>query len=129
MPGEAHHPSRQPERAIVVPRARRAPGAAALPLQTLVAPLLAQFQNGIIQIVGPPLCGKTTALRHLAAVLPLHLRAGLFDEPAFQHWLNAARDVIAIVATAQQKKLPALATFYLAEWTIDDCVEYLAAVH
>src|SRR3954466_2361826 len=130
MPGEAHHPSFiQPERAIVVPRARRAPGGATLPLQSLIEPMLDKCRNGMIQVVGPALSGKTTALAHLRAVLPNH-SFEVFDHPTrFYLTYAAASDGITIVATTEPTKLRALETFYLAEWTIDDCVAYLVAKH
>src|SRR3954454_10823597 len=115
-----------PKRAPVVPRARLSPGGAALPIPTLIAPLLDRCPNGIIQIVGPALSGKTTALQHLAAVLPQDRRIAIVDEPQYHHWTNTANDVVTILATQIEKKLPMLATFHLAEWGADDCVEYLA---
>src|SRR5437764_11737999 len=129
MPGEAHHPFIQPERAIVVPRARRAPGGAALPLDTLVEPVVENYQTGVIQIIGSPLAGKTTALRHLAAVLRRDRVIAFLDQPKHQRWLRASEYELVILATQFAAPVPTRAYFYLAEWTIDDCIEYLARMH
>src|SRR4051794_29292019 len=130
MPGDANHPtSIQPQRAIVVPRARRQPGAAALPLQTLVEPVFAEYQTGVIQLIAPALAGKTTALRHLAAVLRRDRALTFLDQAKHEHCLRASESALLILATQFSAPVPTRACFYLAEWTIDDCVEYLAAVH
>jgi uncharacterized protein YjbI with pentapeptide repeats len=119
----------QPQRAIVVPRARRTPGGAALPLQSLIEPLLAKCRTGVIQIVGPAMSGKTTALQHLAAVLPKEKEIAFLDEPKYERWKSAGKKAIAILVTRTEVQAPHLGTFLLAPWTIDDCIEYLAAEH
>jgi uncharacterized protein YjbI with pentapeptide repeats len=129
MPGDVHHPPIQPERAIVVPRARRAPGGASLPLQALIEPIIEKCPAGVVQIVGPALSGKTTALSHLRTVLVPDHPIGFFDEPQFDHWMNASKEVVAIIATSKRAPIRSLAEFTLAEWSFDDCMSYLAAAH
>ena len=114
--------------AIVIPRARQSPGGATLPLPTLIAPILDKCHTGVIQIVGPPLSGKTTALSHLRAIFSTTNRVVFLDEPNFDQWI-LAKNSIAIAATQVPKTLLAIATLYLAEWDLDDWIAYLAATH
>src|SRR3954464_1407940 len=112
MPGDANHPtSIQPQRAIVVPRARRQPGAAALPLQTLVEPVFAEYQTGVIQLIAPALAGKTTALRHLAAVLRRDRALTFLDQPKHEHCLRASESALLILATQFSAPVPTRACF------------------
>lgn len=116
-------------RAPVAPRAHR-PGCAARPtLEQLVRPFVENRACGAIYIVCPAGFGKTTALSHLRAVLPGDASVGYFDEPQYEHWESATDEILALVATTKLLPYPALATFELAEWTDDDCLEYLAHVH
>jgi len=90
MPGDVYRPSVPAQRAIVTPRARQSPGGATLPLPALVAPILDKCHTGAIQIVGPPLSGKTTALSHLRAVSPTGDHIVFLDDPNFDHWMHAS---------------------------------------
>src|SRR3954468_4258670 len=102
MPGaefvESHEPL-VPRRAVVVARARRAGSTACLPIDQLIAPILRSHRSGVAYLVAPAGAGKTTALCHLRAVLPQELKVGLFDEPRYGHWREAAREVPVVVAT------------------------------
>src|SRR6185437_725689 len=59
-----------PRRATVLPRVCKKAGGAALPLEQHVRRLLDQGVRGVIGLCGPPGSGKSTALAHVAAVLP-----------------------------------------------------------
>lgn len=117
-----------PNRAIVVPRARLTPDGASLPLHTLVQPLIERHQSGVIQIIAPPLGGKTTALGYLTVALRRVRFIGFLDQPQHQRWMRPGEELL-IVATTHPYALPTRAIFYLAEWTIDDCIEYLSRAH
>src|SRR5690242_21633949 len=59
-----------PRRATVLPRVCREAGGAALPLEQHVRRLLDAGARGVVGVCGPPGSGKSTALAHVAAVLP-----------------------------------------------------------
>src|SRR5947208_3546850 len=70
----------RPVRAPVVPRVCGEPGGAAVPLEDRVRALLAAGDRGPVNVYGPPGSGKSTALAHLAAVLPPELPVYLSDD-------------------------------------------------
>jgi uncharacterized protein YjbI with pentapeptide repeats len=126
-----------PQRAPVKPRVYSAEGGAAFPLEDEVQQYLEAGARGIVAVLGPPGSGKTTALQHLAAVLPHTERVALLDEPnlltVFQ--LFEARPDGLVVVTGSPERGTALAeafvlgTYRLAPWTEDDRIEYLLSVH
>jgi uncharacterized protein YjbI with pentapeptide repeats len=124
MPGEivTSEPI-QPRRAIVTPRARREGLTAAVSLQSLIEPIIARGMKGDVEIVGAPGSGKSAALAHLAAVLPNQENVEFCEEycPRLKK--------ISIVTRRVRSAGKTLSTFFLAEWTIDDCMEYLATMH
>src|SRR5205823_7919217 len=126
MPGDANHPtSIQPQRAIVVPRARCGLDGPALPLHSQIEPFL--NRAGVIRIVGPELSGKTTALRHLAAMFSEHSFIQYHDGTDFSP--KSVKMYLMIATGDAVGPVPTLARFTLAPWTLDDCIEYLAHSH
>ncbi|HTW93859.1 MAG TPA: pentapeptide repeat-containing protein, partial [Tepidisphaeraceae bacterium] len=114
--------------ALVVPRARRSGESAALPIHRLIDPMLFTGVRGVVAITSPPGGGKTTALRHLRALLPPNV--ALFDEINLADAIASSRDQLAIYAGRDFSVYAHwLDVFELAPWTEDDCTEYLAAVH
>src|SRR3954465_2705936 len=119
-----------PERAPVVPRAHRCGRSASLPLDQLVLQPWQLRRSRTVYIVAPPGGGKTTALDHLRAVLPRDLRFELFDEPPqHEQWRPSSAEVLTIVALRQAPADANLAVLELVNWTVDDCLEYLAHKH
>src|SRR5262245_41437559 len=116
-------------RAVVVPRACRLGSTARLPLEQLVLPYVRQSEKGAIFLFGEPGSGKTTALRHLRAALPSDARIAYFDNPNSDHWQHLTHEMLVIVAMCTPTWFEYLATFTLATWTEDDCLEYLAHTH
>ena len=68
VPSSLNAQSVESRRAPVVPRARRLPGGETLPLDQIVMQFVRHGERGVIRVDGAPGSGKTTALRHLAAV-------------------------------------------------------------
>ena len=70
------------ERARVRPRVISPGTSEAVLLEDEIGPLIQQGECGFVQIVGGPGSGKSTALQHLAAILPpwAHERVRLLDE-------------------------------------------------
>jgi len=112
-----------PRVAPVAPRARRPGSTAALPLEQLVLPILQSHSEGRINIIAGPGEGKTTALKHLRAVIPQSFHIRLVDTKRIE---IAARIV---TSKAVLDNCEMLAVFELCPWTLDDCLEYLVAVH
>ncbi len=98
-------------------------------LEDEIGPLIQRGERGFVQLVGEPGSGKSTALRHLAAILPpwMHERVRLLDE------VDVAvddTDRILIISTALPVSQSNPLRFYaLARWGQDDLIEYLLAAH
>jgi uncharacterized protein YjbI with pentapeptide repeats/energy-coupling factor transporter ATP-binding protein EcfA2 len=140
------------ERARVRPRVISPETGEAIPLEDEIGPMLQSGRCGLFAIAGGPGSGKTTALRHLAAILPPwakdHVR--LVDQrdaregpdaPAGD-WetLKAAADEfdassvdanhhLVILAPRNSSPLNRKAAYRLAPWSKDDLIEYLLAAH
>jgi uncharacterized protein YjbI with pentapeptide repeats/energy-coupling factor transporter ATP-binding protein EcfA2 len=118
-----------PKQAPVQPRAFREGNYPVLPLEDEVAPLVAGGARGTIAILGPAGSGKTTALQHLAAVLPNAEHVRFLDEPSARELREARPDRLVIYSARSVRLATPLATFWLAPWEEDDLIEYLLAVH
>jgi uncharacterized protein YjbI with pentapeptide repeats len=118
----------EPVRAPVKPRVLLA-GRDALPLEDEILSLLQAGKTGEVRLVGEAGSGKTTALQHLAAVLPTEAGV-LLDEADYPMAELYALGHLAVCALSRKPgKNPALATFRLAPWGRDEVIEYLCAVH
>ncbi|MHC4817998.1 MAG: pentapeptide repeat-containing protein, partial [Planctomycetota bacterium] len=114
------------KRAIVVPRVRSPECGYAFALEETIEPHLGSC--GIIAVHGPYGSGKTTALRHLAAVL--QGRLVVFDDETPREEIEAAAmDRLTVYGRTQPHRLDHLETFLLAPWGLDEVLEYLMAVH
>ncbi len=115
-----------PQRAAVVPRVLSEISGDAFALEEVLLPHLGR--TGAIAILGPVGSGKTTALAHLAAVLPGRL--ALFDGDAnLAEVLDAAAKGLVVYARDRIHPIPHLATLLLAPWGKDEALEYMMAVH
>jgi uncharacterized protein YjbI with pentapeptide repeats len=118
----------EPKRALVRPRVQLDGGAVAL-LEEEVGALVQRCASGTVAILGSPGSGKTTALEHLAAVLPADGRCVFFDEPMslLEAELVPSYGLRVVAGVPHAEVNPVLATYTLRNWTRDDVIEYLLA--
>jgi uncharacterized protein YjbI with pentapeptide repeats len=83
---------------------------------------------GVIRLEGGPATGKTTALRHLAAVLPRDARVRLFDDEVPHDLRTIAREHLAVVSAAEGRQFAHVARVAMEPWGVDDLIEYLLSV-
>jgi uncharacterized protein YjbI with pentapeptide repeats len=99
----------------------------ALPLEDEIRRLLDSGSASVIALVGAVGAGKTTALAHLAAMLPPADRIVLLDEATIAV-LELAQSGQRVVCAATNAHAEGVA-LQLAPWTRDEVIEYLLAVH
>jgi uncharacterized protein YjbI with pentapeptide repeats len=120
-----------PQRAPVRPRVSAHQGSELLLLEDEILALAGRGARGLVYVLGPAGSGKTTALRHLATVLPA--RAGVVlsdeDDPASAEALHASSGCLVVCAAAMPHRLPFLTAYHLAPWGKDELIEYLLAAH
>jgi len=92
-----------------------------------VAALLARGTGAVRLLVGPARSGKTTALRHLAAVFAGESRLRLVDCDAPAN--PPDQQTVTIAAVSASAIAPSGDTWFLAPWNDDDCLDYLMHVH
>ena len=135
LPGR-NHPATgvPPERARVRPRVISPITGEAIPLDDEIGPLIQEGRWRYVGLIGGPGSGKTTALRHLAAVLPpwALARIRLMDRPP------DVTDVVTpalgdgtfvISAGPRLTPQPGQLVYSLASWSKDDVIEYLLSAH
>lgn len=122
----------EPKRAPVRPRVISPVSGETLPLEDEILSLLERKQRGVVWLTGGPGLGKTTALAHLAAVLPPSADVALRDEdhPWPTQWDSESSSALVVRCDRDGtgvKNAPAL--YQLAPWTDDELIEYLLRVH
>jgi uncharacterized protein YjbI with pentapeptide repeats len=125
-----------PERAAVRPRVFAPKMVDTLTLEDEVRQFLEAGKPGVIAILGAPGSGKTTALRHLAAVLP-SVNVTFLDSPdAISLWMVRREAPLHLIIytcpNATNLLIPwdtELAAYRLMPWCSDDLIEYLLAAH
>ncbi|MBL8899190.1 MAG: pentapeptide repeat-containing protein [Planctomycetes bacterium] len=119
-------------RAAVRPRVRKHGSALALLLEEEIAELLRSGARHEVRLCGPRGSGKSTALRHLAALFPDEPRLVLIDDG--EPWMTPpASEPLVVVRTTRDRHEEALRPdflwFYLASWSDDELLEYALARH
>jgi uncharacterized protein YjbI with pentapeptide repeats/energy-coupling factor transporter ATP-binding protein EcfA2 len=120
-----------PRRALVRPRVCSGDSDGAFLLEEELRPLLqTRTACGPVALLGGPGSGKTTALEHLAAVLPPGAPVLLLDEPTREEVLTAAKERLVVYAAAEPVVVRSHKALYrLAPWDRDALIEYLLAAH
>jgi len=108
------------KRASVEPRVLSPECGYALPLVDLIEPYLGRV--GVVSLQGKPGSGRTTALRHLLAVLPGQVVVIDADDPA-----PTADERLVVCAGAREPN--DLAAFSMAPWGRDEAMEHLMHAH
>jgi uncharacterized protein YjbI with pentapeptide repeats len=120
-------------RAAVRPRVISPETGEAILLEDEIGPMIQAGRCGLVAIAGGPGSGKTTALQHLAAILPPWAkdRVGLFDEADDLAALEAAaaERLLVIMAPRPDSPINRRAVYRLASWGQDDLIEYLLTAH
>jgi uncharacterized protein YjbI with pentapeptide repeats/energy-coupling factor transporter ATP-binding protein EcfA2 len=106
----------------------------AIRLEDEIGRLIQKGHDEQIGLIGGPGSGKTTALRHLATVLPpwAVVRVKLVDDPREYTDIVAGGDDHAQFVISAGSQLPAdprRLSYHLTSWSQDDLIEYLLAVH
>src|SRR5437667_9269568 len=103
-----------PKRAAVRPRILSPETGEPLLLEDEIRSLLDAGVTGPVPLIGPPGSGKTTAVRHLAAVLPKDSGVGLLDEKDFPIFPWVAVPHLVVFTATKPPDWPCRATFRLA---------------
>jgi uncharacterized protein YjbI with pentapeptide repeats len=119
----------QPQKAAVRPRGISPLSNETVLLKEEIQELVARKWTGRVLLVGPPGSGKTTALRHLAAVLPTEAGIRFVDEPCVAAIAKMPVGAFEIVALNDLFVVPAEVRYRLANWAKDDLIEYLLHAH
>ncbi|MGD9644684.1 MAG: pentapeptide repeat-containing protein [Pirellulales bacterium] len=123
-----------PEIAAVRPRIVFSDAPDAVLLEDEVRARLEAGNWGILEVTGMLGGGKTTALKHLAAVFANEPRLVLCDVPADRsQWDNLGRieqqTVVVVGISPELRTVPGGTRCRLPAWTLDDWIEYLMARH
>lgn len=118
-----------PKRAPVKPRVTARESGEVLPLEEQILGLLASGVRGTVFLLGSAGSGKTTALQHLAAVLPADAAVLLLDEQEAIEEEQARSDQLVVRAASSPPERPRGVACRLVLWGDDDLIEYLLAVH
>lgn len=123
-----------PRPAPVRPRVYTKDGGGPFLLEDEIRALLEAQATGAVAVTGGPGAGKTTALAHLAAVLPAAASVVYLDRPAPDEVLEHIGSRLVVYASTRPFEaavlaIPHRAIFELVPWDKDDLIEYLLAVH
>lgn len=114
---------------IVRPRVISPQTGEALLLEDVVAAHLSAGDQGVIELSGGPLAGKTTAIEHLDGVFADESRLSLRDEHALVLYCPLSFSGITVSTGSAKHAKSVLARYRLASWGRDEWIEYLLAVH
>ena len=114
-----------PGRARVRPRVYSPESGESVPLEDEIGPILATHDRGAVRVSGPDGSGKSTALTHLARLMPPHLQVTFLDGPDPPALAEASARGLVVFSDSSAPKL--LSDLKLAPWGEDEWIEYLLA--
>lgn len=118
-----------PSRAVVIPRVRITGQTAAIPLEHRIEELLDCKRRGLVNLIGPPGSGKTTALQHVAAVLGKDAPLYLVDNRLDPKLRSLAGNALVLVASQQPIDSRRFLVLEMTSWTEEDLASYVLATH
>lgn len=99
----------------------------AVVLEELVAAWLETAIDGSAEVVGGPGLGKSTALAHLAAVLPAERNVVYLDDAVAAQVIEAAISQPVVYTTHERLPVEPARSYRLVAWGDDELIEYLLA--
>jgi uncharacterized protein YjbI with pentapeptide repeats len=114
----------EPRRAVVRPRVISPVSGETLLLEDEIAALLDRGETGLVWLTGGPGSGKTTALAHLAAVLPASAAVSLCDNASLA---DEPGKLVVGCGDAGSAPKRAMLVYQLSSWTDDEIIESLLA--
>jgi uncharacterized protein YjbI with pentapeptide repeats len=118
----------QPIRAPVRPRVVSSEIGDAMPLEDVLQEC-ERSPAEVIEIVGGPGSGKSTALAHLAAVAPPGCNVLFLDAPSPASVSEASKKASVVFASPHSLSAPGAVSYRLQPWGDDEVLEYLLAMH
>jgi uncharacterized protein YjbI with pentapeptide repeats len=118
----------EPLRAPVRPRGMAPEIGEAILLEDVFLDAL-RTPTGAVEIVGGPGSGKTTALAHLASIVPPDRKVTFLDAPTSLSVTELADNAIVTFTSLRPLSVPAAVSYRLVPWGNDDVREYLLAAH
>src|SRR5262249_37758184 len=109
-----------PERAVVRPRVVSDESGESLPLEDEIRPIVEAGHRGAIRVSGPLGSGKTTTLRHLAAVLPAELGVIFLDDPDATRLAVRSSGGLVVYTSNASTYPKQLGVYRLAPWGNDE---------
>jgi uncharacterized protein YjbI with pentapeptide repeats len=117
-----------PQRARVRPRGISPESGESFALEDLIQPFIAARMRGAVRLIGPFGSGKSTALRHLAAVIAPAAGATVLDHPTPAQVASGIERGLVIYTARVSLCAKELAVIHLAGWGEDEAIEYLLGV-
>lgn len=118
-----------PCKATVKPRFISENSGEILPLEEEVCRIVERRRPGAIALLGAAGTGKTTALKHLASIIPPTTSVRFLDMPDTKQLRSQSETKIVIYTATKPHTVSHLAIFRLAPWSTDELIEYLLTLH
>jgi len=115
--------------AIVGPRVISPRTGEAVLLEHVVAMHVSAGDHGVVELLGGPLTGKTTAIEYLDRVFADERSLTLFDEHAHLRNRAVSQSGVTVSTASTELGTSSLGRYRLAPWGRDEWIEYLLVAH